>query len=1332
MASAPPTAFGYKGIDTLDIGALYGGLSTGPGPSGSPADTLAPFLGPPNDSGIPAHPKHTDDVVDRQLPEFYEGKNVYIPEIITGLTKMRDDFETNVLLPYVVTDQKHFSWSEWRFNSGYVHAVPHRGMSRMITSSKKQYRASMVRKGQAFMVEHGFQGTPDGRKHYYLSLMTIAQSIQETNNYDTMYSLFEFGMPQYEQRDGFQIPLATIVQSEIDNWAILQKDQDAFETLLVRLKRVIRRNAGKDPDVVVMPEMGRLFLTMCDPIQVQYRYAGPTGRTMFRRGPDALRSKQGLTIFEMRPYNIYENNGVEDLSVRIRSIGEYYLMEDPYKDEAHDYKDFKSKMVSIEVYDYENNVMATLEQSKAIYHCGRFNWKNAAAGWPPLEKEHADLIRRYSSTAAIPPEHLPYYGENKYAADPTVYENKEIGQHLIIEHLGDMELNYWTDGDTKNAATAIIGHMLEEGSVLSDLRSKWDKGLSVIRSIEAQTFEQAWFEEVQQAAAANGTTNTPKDLLERHGGQPQLEYRADESTGSIPLPSKTAGIDTLRAPAGYANLPGLRELAKKKYESGKGGWSAELVDGAADFIDIFDIFTSNLASALPNSIFLDPKNRPVNMQRADKATTLFHTLVMPPRLPIFLQGADGADTFTAAQASLNVFAAGAPVGEDVYNQFVNTHNDVFGQRFHSKTSRAGRPNLPSYAAYRDIMARTGAAAGDDGARASALYGLAESLVAFANQEGKRSEEKNAKLTNDIADTVALVTQKYAGVSKDDDAATGREKRVLIGNAYLYYAQTVLGGDADRVSDFKDAVDSSITTKDKKKQGEIINILQDAIARFQASGVPTTPATAADVLATFGLKQDTAGGPYSSAGNASTQYLRTPLTFSPALLKSISVNGGGTPSQTLIRPPHAIDNYDVPSTGAQEWARYTSYYGTDKNKDHPAIAPIGAHAQPLSQTRKFADIDFMVSLRQNSGRGQTRTASQAGFAGVGAQPGAKRFGGGSNPFQRHHGTFDPNYQTSAAAGHSVSMPSNKFFKINNENFRQRFHGADNSPDVLVRVVSQALCGAKYNGQTLVALHSANVPLPFSFMALRPNMMFEMASAIVMIAGSETGNFMLGNIVFEMGDDPVTQYHYGNMTGYFKAIVRQRRNVLKAADIFCRGYIGGAGVDVYESRDQFTGNGAHSRYDRRAQNEMHSLFYIMLPYRQPRAMSNIIDYTGHWQFKHYGKQVIAGGNFRDGADHAVGLAYAAFFWNWFNFMNHGGYVNPLEEHSYFENKNRVNTIACKGPYTRWNVGTGVRNLEIPGSGHMGPYAGPGLVTACNGPKVFPGNPKYGNDRAAARAR
>lgn len=98
-------------------------------------------------------------------------------------------------------------------------------------------------------------------------------------------------------------------------------------------------------------------------------------------------------------------------------------------------------------------------------------------------------------------------------------------------------------------------------------------------------------------------------------------------------------------------------------------------------------------------------------------------------------------------------------------------------------------------------------------------------------------------------------------------------------------------------------------------------------------------------------------------------------------------------------------------------------------------------------------------------------------------------------------------------------------------------------------------SKVHRDNLKRLHRADVYLPFDFVLARPYMTYHSSSVIMMLAGRETGEIVVGQQRFQMTSNIGDRTLYANYFYYGKAIVYKDRNVLIAPDVFIQDYVKG---------------------------------------------------------------------------------------------------------------------------------------------------------------------------------
>ena len=116
----------------------------------------------------------SEDVFAREtfnLPRAYMGKNMYLERVLDYLIVQESDWYTSTALPWMQTDQLSVKWDIFKFNKTLMDLQPEQSAPRYITAERERRSDALQRRGLAFIIEHGFYTTDEGRQH--LSLIHI-------------------------------------------------------------------------------------------------------------------------------------------------------------------------------------------------------------------------------------------------------------------------------------------------------------------------------------------------------------------------------------------------------------------------------------------------------------------------------------------------------------------------------------------------------------------------------------------------------------------------------------------------------------------------------------------------------------------------------------------------------------------------------------------------------------------------------------------------------------------------------------------------------------------------------------------------------------------------------------------------------------------------------------------------------------------------------------------------------------------------------------------------------------------------------------------------------
>ena len=114
------------------------------------------------------------------LPRAYIGRNKFLMATIDFLITKDDDWYTSAILPWHYTEEIHVAWNIFRFNRTMMDYEPHQGVPRYVTQESESHSDSLVRRGLAFIIEHGFYQTELGKQHYLMNIKQIVEAVHET------------------------------------------------------------------------------------------------------------------------------------------------------------------------------------------------------------------------------------------------------------------------------------------------------------------------------------------------------------------------------------------------------------------------------------------------------------------------------------------------------------------------------------------------------------------------------------------------------------------------------------------------------------------------------------------------------------------------------------------------------------------------------------------------------------------------------------------------------------------------------------------------------------------------------------------------------------------------------------------------------------------------------------------------------------------------------------------------------------------------------------------------------------------------------------------------
>ena len=179
-----------------------------------------------------------------------------------------------------------------------------------------------------------------------------------------------------------------------------------------------------------------------------------------------------------------------------------------------------------------------------------------------------------------------------------------------------------------------------------------------------------------------------------------------------------------------------------------------------------------------------------------------------------------------------------------------------------------------------------------------------------------------------------------------------------------------------------------------------------------------------------------------------------------------------------------------------------------------------------------------------------------------------------------------------------MPQDKNIKIysaDSDRFETMFYN---------QVKNKAIDGTAEDVARVNGTEARDNNVSEGILLFRPFQTYRMASAILAKGGSDLGSTFHGHHDFMLSDDILRKLHVGHYTFYSKAVVKRPKNYQIIEDVMAQGYIGGEGIDVYDS-DKIADALAKGEMGRGGQP---SIIAVKTSGGQPR--DNVLDITGRF--------------------------------------------------------------------------------------------------------------------------
>ena len=1281
-----------------------------------------PYFGEPSgDLKLNAFDRYKHETYD--LPEAYKGQCLYLRDTMDGLiVEGNNDWYTTVALPWIQTEHMHIAWNEFHFNQTLAGRVPHEGVSRLISSSKRGHKESVVRRGIAMVLEHGFMNTPEGQEQYRRNLIGIRTCVQETANHDVMqaYLSCKHFDRAWEAKHGYhELDLQRVLEQEVNSYMLVQKSADGLDILVEQMRQHMSRH-GVSPDMIIFPPGMSLHLTMVNPEQTEYWIAGPDGTKIKKQGPRSLTNYRGMQVFETRTFDVADDVPAIDLLRQNRCVGEYYVMTDEYAHQGA--AGYASCHRDIVVYNESTDNWHKISLMEAIDNCQVFEPRkihNPKDPQTPLEGPDGGqgFLR---SDGRLPP-FLKLNGD-KGTQPATLFGdvNEEYMDARTVKRVAD------------SAAASLMQRMPDRfPSVVADLVSI----LGEINRHEVDTPDYARY--LSRCFAESGSNASLENVAGRNLGRALLLSDGDFNgsmlygTPNDGLPGFVSTFDGLNmdklkvAPVGFGSFNGMQKLAGAA--GGINPFRADLASRVKEAMKDFGLLSQHVKAAFPHSRLFD-EEAGFSWMPQQQGAVLFDNCVAAVGDPLWL------DAKIYGLKELPSFSDISALGQDTDGTM-----NAAPLLWHSN-----RPN--------DGSAETIFAKGD---AAAAIY-----LAVM--------EKENLRVGADFTAWPTFAQLKADVKAAVDKAKTDRRAVYLYSNHYYRLFPVSAADDSETATAYKTI--SGLEKRDPRsiasQPGNSFGIsaasqpeypyLPQALLRGQdTTAPPGWMELCMPLCSTYGMKKNL---------DKRKAHLMHPFRF-------------GTPTQSRgMEPENILSNLEAPDeqyaggnvTGSNVDKHFSQGFVltgsrlADPAMEHPMVDGVNGHTSLGNTSLALSACTWhpveagpgaeqRASHARVGGRAQQHEEmfdpeeAAEGFFGAGAAAGGSLLSAGAHSVPKDKQYPEAKFELKVDSFHRYGLFSERGLhetmrgiEVRTRNKRKgygagvpegmedlsdketiehwalhrRWREVCMEPNDITTMYTKAFLMSPLSKDSLVRMIDRDVVVPFDFVLSRPFIQHEMSSMIMTVAGQETGATFFGHSDFQLADDVTSKVHYGNFTFYSKALVTNPKNVHVVDGVYAQAYVKGNDCRFFENAE--TRDGKEADFNPHLPNNYDkSMFSMMVPCRRAADLPNPLDLGGS-----YAKPDTSNGTHSytlsqhmEEQEKKMGELFGFYneLWRFDQYAYSNGFSSP----GVFEPgmRARANTLCYQGHQFSWaRTGSGLDGA--------GGYTNVRANTGHFGPDVYPG--------------
>lgn len=529
-----------------------------------------------------------------------ETRNGFLSRVIVEKTRASENWQLTRMAPWRYhPNGTDIAWNIALFNRHVLDREPEEAVPRLLTSTRTQGRASMVRYGLALLLEATFATTPEGRRFYSLNLEQIRVATVETASHGVMISLMEHEPYQDPFTQQFRTAgsrskkdVTDMLNAEIRQWGIVHKSREGYNLITSRLKGILqRRNPGLNGagDFTVVPFGMRQFVEQS------------ADRKFYMDGPDARGriNIDGEAVVESREFTQGSHQPGEDPCFRHQTIGGFMTFDDAHLGSSDaDVAKYSTDQMNAFGYDAEKDAFFLFRYRNLYRYAGVWNfdlpnapltnvigrtymYDNACYTWGQIIKRNTNYDRVVRKLMLLTPEK-----QQECLASLRLLANPETDPRVKlpngVDYLSSAQFN------TKE------GRELFDAMGNSDVR--WDKTYTIEqrRAIDRKRGRSGYADEVaefdrDEAASKYARGNDgfalarPADRVDADG---DVVMSATPAARTIRRPvDAIADLQSLTGPALHALAAEIVSVAAKTENDDAKEWTRRYTQAVVDTSD---------------------------------------------------------------------------------------------------------------------------------------------------------------------------------------------------------------------------------------------------------------------------------------------------------------------------------------------------------------------------------------------------------------------------------------------------------------------------------------------------------------------------------------------------------------------------------------------------------------------------------------------------------------------------------------------------------------------------------------------------------------------------